>query len=66
MKVWKYKLIFPTYTLQQNIEISDLKPFLAAENTCTLVILATAVATTELLLHLSSKIYTLLLIMKKR
>ncbi len=31
MNVWKYKLIFPTDTLQQNIEITDLKPFLAGE-----------------------------------
>ncbi len=30
MNVWKCKLIFPTDTLQQNIEITDLKPFLAA------------------------------------
>ncbi len=27
MNVWKYKLIFPTDTLQQNIEITDLKPY---------------------------------------
>ncbi len=27
MSVWKYKLIFPTDTLQQKIEITDLKPF---------------------------------------
>ncbi len=44
MKVWKCKLIFPTDTLQQKIEITDLKPFLAAENTSVLIILATAVA----------------------
>ncbi len=30
---WKCKPIFPTDTLQQNIEITDLKPFLASENT---------------------------------
>ncbi len=33
MNVWKCKLIFSTDTLQQKIEITDLKPFLAAENT---------------------------------
>ncbi len=27
MNVWKCKLIFPTDTLQQKIEITDLKPF---------------------------------------
>ncbi len=32
MIVWKCKLIFPTDTLQQE-EITDLKPFLAGENT---------------------------------
>ncbi len=32
MNVWKCKLIFPSDTLQQKIEITDLKPFLAAEN----------------------------------
>ncbi len=34
-----YKLIFPTDTLQQKIEITDLKPFLAAENTSVIIIL---------------------------
>ncbi len=29
MSVWKCKLIFPTGTLQQKTEITDLKPFLA-------------------------------------
>ncbi len=43
MNVWKCKLIFPTDTLQQKIEITDLKPFLAAENTSVLIILATTV-----------------------
>ncbi len=43
MNVWKYKLIFPTDTLQQKIEITDLKPFLAGENTSVLIILATTV-----------------------
>ncbi len=41
MNVWKCKLIFPTDTLQQKMEITDLKPFLVAENTCVLLILAT-------------------------
>ncbi len=27
MNVWKCKLIFPTDTLQQKIEITDLKPY---------------------------------------
>ncbi len=31
--VFKCKLIFPTDTLHQNIEITDLKPFLAGGNT---------------------------------
>ncbi len=33
MKVWKCKLIFPIDTLQQNIEIADLKKKRASENT---------------------------------
>ncbi len=33
INVWKCKLIFPPDTLQQKIEITDLKTFLAAENT---------------------------------
>ncbi len=41
MYVWKCKLIFPTDTLQQKIEITDLKPFLAGDNTSVLIILAT-------------------------
>ncbi len=47
MNVWKCKckLIFPTDTLQQNIEITDLKPFLDGENTSVLIILATTVYT---------------------
>ncbi len=40
---WKCKLIFPTDTQQQNIEISDLKYFLAGENNSVLIILATHV-----------------------
>ncbi len=43
MNVCKCKLIFPSDTLQQKIEITDLKPFLAADNTSVLIILATAV-----------------------
>ncbi len=43
MNVWKCKLIFPTDTLQQKIEITDLKPFLAAENTSVLIILSITV-----------------------
>ncbi len=43
MNVWKCKLIFPIDTLKQNIEITDLKPFLAGENTSVLIILATTV-----------------------
>ncbi len=41
MNVWKCKLIFTT--LQQKIEITDLKPFLAAENTGVIIILSTTV-----------------------
>ncbi len=33
MNVWKCKLIFPTDTLQQKIETTDLKPFFVGENT---------------------------------
>ncbi len=40
MNFWTCKLIFPTDTLQQKIEIADLKPFLAGEN-IVLIILAT-------------------------
>ncbi len=40
---WKCKLIFPTDTLQQTIEITDLKPILAGENIRVLIILATTV-----------------------
>ncbi len=43
MNVWKCKLIFPTDTLQQKIEITDLKPFLAAGNTSVLIILSITV-----------------------
>ncbi len=43
MNVWKCKLIFPTDTLQQKVEIIDLKPFLAGENTLVLIVLATPV-----------------------
>ncbi len=41
--VWKCKLIFPTDSLQQKIEITDLKPFLAGKNISVLIILATTV-----------------------
>ncbi len=41
--VCKCKLIFPTDSLQQKIEITDLKPFLAGKNTSVLIILATTV-----------------------
>ncbi len=43
MNVWKCKLIFPTDTLQQNIEITDLKQFLDHENNSVLIILDTTV-----------------------
>ncbi len=43
MTVWKCKQIFPTNTLMQNIEITDFKPRLAAENTSVLIILVTTV-----------------------
>ncbi len=43
INVWKCKLIFPTDTLHQKIEITDLKPFLAGKNTSVLIILATTV-----------------------
>ncbi len=43
MNVWECKLIFATGTLQQKIEITDLKPFLADENTSVLIILAATV-----------------------
>ncbi len=43
MNVWKCKFIFPTDTLQQKIEITDLKLFLAGENTSVIIILATTV-----------------------
>ncbi len=32
-----------SYTLQQKIEITDLKPFLAGENTSVLILLSTTV-----------------------
>ncbi len=43
INVWKLKLIFPTDTLQQKIEITDLKAFLAVDNTIVLIILSTTV-----------------------
>ncbi len=51
MNVWKCTLIFPTETLQQKIEITDLKPFLAGENTSVLIILATTVQYKTHILH---------------
>ncbi len=44
INVWKCKLIFPTETLQQNIEITDLNPFLTGINTGVLIILGATVA----------------------
>ncbi len=41
--VWKCKLIFPTDTLQQKIEIIDLNHFLGGENISFLIILAVCV-----------------------
>ncbi len=50
MNVWKCKLIFPT--LQQKIEITDLKPFfLAGENTRVLIILANTYIQINVLKH---------------
>ncbi len=43
MNVCKCKMIFPTDTLQQKIDITDLKLFLAGENTSVLIMLATTV-----------------------
>ncbi len=43
MNIWKCKIIFPTDTLMQKIEITDLKPFLANDNTSVLIILPTTV-----------------------
>ncbi len=51
MNVWKCKLIFPSDTLQQKIEIPDLKPFLAGENTSVLIILVTTVLPSSLSYH---------------
>ncbi len=49
-------MIFPTDTLQQKIEITDLKPFLSGENnTSVLIILATTVIIYQLIKwHLKS------------
>ncbi len=54
MNIWKWKLIFPTDTLQQKIEITDF--FLAGENTSVLIILPTTAyvrCTVQLFLNLS-------------
>ncbi len=40
--------MFPTDTLQQKIEITDFKPFLAAGNTSVVIILASAVCGVDL------------------
>ncbi len=40
INVWTCKLIFPTDTLQQKIEIINLKPFLAGEDTSVVIISA--------------------------
>ncbi len=51
MNVWKCKLILPTDTLQQKIEINDLNPFFffffAGENTSVLIILATTLSVSD-------------------
>ncbi len=43
INVWKCKRMFPSDILQQKIEITDLTPCLALENTSVLIMLATAV-----------------------
>ncbi len=43
INVCKCKMIFPTDTLQQKIDITDLKLFLACENTSVLIMLATTI-----------------------
>ncbi len=53
MNVWKCKLIFPTDTLQQKIEITDLNHFLAGENTSVLIILATTVYVNKIIITLN-------------
>ncbi len=57
MNIWKYKLLFPTDTLQQKIKITYLKPFLAIENTSFLIILAIYSVCT-LQLHLLEQNYS--------
>ncbi len=48
INVWKCKLIFPTDTLQQNIEMTDFKQKkLAGENTSVLIIFATIIYLTR-------------------
>ncbi len=58
MNVWKCKLIFPTDKLQQNIEITDLKKNLAAENTYVLIILATTMCDYMSNIYIYIYIYT--------
>ncbi len=55
MNVWKCKRIFPTDTLQQNIEITDLKHFLDAENTSVLIIYIYVYYMYNILLDMSAK-----------
>ncbi len=45
MNVWKCKLIFPTDTLQQKIEITDLKPYFWLEKLLILKIILIILAT---------------------
>ncbi len=64
MNVWKCKLIFPTPTLQQKKERTDLKPFLAGDNTSVLIIFATTVCVkySDLFVRLSVMFIILLLL----
>ncbi len=48
--------MFPTDTLQQKIEITDLKPLLAAENTSVIIILASTVYKNDKIIKIISKI----------
>ncbi len=56
INVWKCKLIFPTDTRQQKTEITDLKPFLAAENTSVIIILSTTVYKKRNSLHIDCNV----------
>ncbi len=55
--VWKCKLLFPTDTLQQKIEITDLKPFFVGENTSGLRLLHSSVCVCVYYIILSIYIY---------